>query len=225
MCTVTYLPKSGGDYILTSNRDESTARPAALAPATYLVHGKNITFPKDPLAGGSWIAYAEGRAACLLNGAFHKHIPTPPYKKSRGLVVLDYFAFENVRLFSSQYDFTGIEPFTLLLLENASLSELRWDGELLHVRNCNPNVPQIWSSVTLYPDEIISKRKKWFAEWLTKNYSYQQNAIVLFHHTAGEGNETNDILMKRHGLQTVSITSIEKTGKQLAMVYEDLSKP
>ncbi|HWZ21081.1 MAG TPA: NRDE family protein, partial [Cytophagaceae bacterium] len=87
MCTVTYLPKPNGEYILTSSRDEKIVRPAAAVPQCYTIGGKSIVFPKDPTAGGSWIAYAGEKTVCLLNGGFKKHISNPPYKKSRGLVV------------------------------------------------------------------------------------------------------------------------------------------
>lgn len=42
--------------------------------------------------------------------------------------------------FASQYDFTGIEPFTLVVIEEGSepvLSELRWDGAQLHRKALN----------------------------------------------------------------------------------------
>ncbi|MBK6665833.1 MAG: NRDE family protein [Saprospiraceae bacterium] len=71
MCTVSYMPTKSG-FILTSSRDESKVR-KALPPATYHLHGQDLVFPKDILAGGTWIAASErGQVACLLNGAFDK---------------------------------------------------------------------------------------------------------------------------------------------------------
>ena len=70
MCTVTFLPKGKNDYILTSNRDETPTR-AALEPKAYSIGSKEIYFPKDPLAGGTWIATDKQRfTLCLLNGGY-----------------------------------------------------------------------------------------------------------------------------------------------------------
>ncbi len=217
------MPKNNGNYILTSSRDEKTIRPSALAPEEYTLHGKNIVFPKDPQAGGSWIAYSESRTACLLNGGFQKHTFSPPYKKSRGLVLLDYFAYEGIKSFVEQYDFSGIEPFTLILLEASCLYELRWDEKKIHMTEYDPYRSYIWSSVTLYSEEIISERKNWFQSWLLSNSNYSMESIRNFHRSAGEGNPENDILMKRNDLlRTVSITSIEKENVLITFKHEDL---
>src|ERR1700747_27089 len=104
MCTVTYLPKTGASFILTSNRDELASRPAAELPKIHTVHGQKIIFPKDPVSGGTWIGISfKGQMVCLLNGAYEKHISDPPYRKSRGLVALDLFKYKNVQAFTSQY--------------------------------------------------------------------------------------------------------------------------
>tara|TARA_R110001592_G_scaffold59819_3_gene181713 strand:+ start:3551 stop:4234 length:684 start_codon:yes stop_codon:yes gene_type:complete len=225
MCTVTFLPKGKTSYILTSNRDETPKR-AALAPESYTVHGKEIFFPKDPLAGGTWIATDKKQfTLCLLNGAFEKHHHKPPYKLSRGIMVLDFFMYNNIRNFVEQYDFSGIEPFTLILIEsnnNLSATELVWDEVRLHVRSLDVTQPQIWSSSTLYPEAVRAERKHWFKLWLEAHDKFQQNEIIDFHKTGGKGDEWNDFVMNREGkVQTVSVTSIEK-GEDFSLVYEDL---
>ena len=225
MCTVTFLPKGKTSYILTSNRDETPKR-AALAPESYTVHGKEIFFPKDPLAGGTWIATDKKQfTLCLLNGAFEKHHHKPPYKLSRGIMVLDFFMYNNIRNFVEQYDFSGIEPFTLILIEsnnNLSATELVWDEVKLHVRSLDVTQPQIWSSSTLYPEAVRAERKHWFKLWLEAHDKFQQNEIIDFHKTGGKGDEWNDFVMNREGkVQTVSVTSIEKD-TDYTMVYEDL---
>ena len=54
MCTVTYLPLGNNEFILTSNRDESPVRKTIL-PKKYFENGVEILYPKDELAGGTWI--------------------------------------------------------------------------------------------------------------------------------------------------------------------------
>ena len=83
MCTVTFIPVKKSVFI-THNRDEQNLRTKALAPEHSLVHGTALLFPRDGKAGGSWAGMNEfGHAAVLLNGAFEKHLPKPPYRKSR----------------------------------------------------------------------------------------------------------------------------------------------
>ena len=91
MCTVTFIPLKNNRFVLTSNRDESPQRsPETIS--SLRKEGQEIIFPKDKGAGGSWIAASsQDRLVCLLNGAFDCHQRTPPYRKSRGQMVLDFF--------------------------------------------------------------------------------------------------------------------------------------
>ena len=96
MCTVSFISEKNNVFI-THSRDEMIARSPALAPEIYPVNNKHLLFPRDGLAGGSWIGVNEtGTAAALLNGAFIKHIPHPPYRKSRGLIFLDLLSSDNI---------------------------------------------------------------------------------------------------------------------------------
>ena len=59
-------------------------------PKNYLINNKNIIFPKDAKAGGTWFAASEsGTILVLLNGAKEKHQVQLSYRKSRGQIVLD----------------------------------------------------------------------------------------------------------------------------------------
>ncbi len=225
MCTVSYLPLENG-FILTSNRDEWNQRPAALFPQEYTLFIQKITFPKDPQANGTWIAMSNDFTLCLLNGAFVKHQHKPPYRLSRGLVLLDFFQYLSVEKYRSDYNFDGVENFTLLIKSNTSnaFHELRWDGTTLHHIELNHTEKYIWSSCTLYTDEIIAERKQWFADWLANHPEYTQEEIIHFHTFAGKGDESNDVIMKReNGVQTVSVTSIEKRLDNLQMRYIEVA--
>lgn len=72
MCTVTYIPTKNG-FCFTSNRDEKASR-ETIQPTIYINNGMELIYPKDKVAGGTWVA-ADGknRIACLLNGAFEGH--------------------------------------------------------------------------------------------------------------------------------------------------------
>ena len=223
MCTVTYLPTPTG-FILTSNRDEALIRKPSSLPIIETIDRQQVLFSRDGEAGGTWIATADSkRTICLLNGAFKRHERKPPYRKSRGLVVLDFFRSESALSFNDNYDLNGIEPFTLLIVEDNKLFELRWDGQNKFFKQLEADQPHIRCSATLYTNEVIAMREKWFADWLTNQNTFSVKDILLFHLFAGDGDEHTQVRMSIYGIvQTVSITCIQSEGDELQMYYSDL---
>lgn len=227
MCTVTYLPLADGGFILTTNRDEQAARKSALPPGKYYLNDKSVFFPKDQQAGGTWIVTSHHQfTLCLLNGAYVKHERKENYKWSRGQVLLDFFHYNDVNLFAKEYDFDGIEPFTLIIVdekEKLDLYEMVWDGEKIHLDEKDAGKEIIWSSVTLYEPQVIEARKKWFVRWLEEHSPKRRNEIIDFHRFAGDGNPENNVLMNRNNkIKTVSITSVFKSNSVTTMEYFDL---
>ena len=223
MCTVTFIPTKE-KYFITVNRDEKNTRRQAIVPEVYEIRHRKLIFPKDGEAGGTWIALHEnGNAAVLLNGAFENHLPDPPYRKSRGKILLNIIADDRSLKHFYQMDLNRIEPFTLLLLEKDNLHECRWDGKDKHCQQLKINRPYIWSSVTLYDKEAIKKRDQWFAAFLNNKPHPTQKDILEFHHVAGDGDSGNDLLMEREDIySTLSITSLLITGDRGSMKYMDL---
>ncbi|HUR10350.1 MAG TPA: NRDE family protein [Flavitalea sp.] len=223
MCTVTFIP-SGSHCIITSNRDERKGRSPAAVPAPYVFDSGKILFPKDGDAGGSWLAVHEnGNAIVLLNGGYVRHVPKPPYRKSRGLILVDmidssspYNSFQAINL-------NKIEPFTVIILDDQHLFECRWDGKQKHHQFIEKDQPHIWASCTLYNEEVIDKRKVWFNKWLIENPTPTQAQAMHFHQFTGDGDKSNDLLMNREGkVFTVSITSVEINEKKAVMQHLDL---
>jgi hypothetical protein len=223
MCTVTYIPVND-KYFISSNRDEKNNRGQAIAPVVYKLNNKTLIFPKDADAEGSWIALHENRnAAVLLNGAFEKHVPMPPYRKSRGKIFLDIISMERPVRYFHQMDLSQIEPFTLVILEKNNLYECKWNGNEKYYHQLKKHRPYNWSSVTLYDNEKIQKREKWFAAFLNSNPHPTQKDILEFHQFTGDGDNNNDLLMRRAGIySTVSITSMLLTAERGSMKYLDL---
>ena len=223
MCTVTYLPTHAG-FILTSNRDEALARKQAENPHMEKIEGKKILFPRDGEAHGTWIATTENnRTVCLLNGAFIRHHHAPPYRMSRGLVVLDFFKTESAHNFHQNYNLQGIEPFTMVIVENHELFEFRWNGTEKFFKPLDAQKPHIYCSATLYTPEVIAMRQRWFAKWLIAHPEYCVEDILTFHLFAGEGDEQTQVRMSIYGIvQTVSITSITSFKGEQTMYYSDL---
>lgn len=224
MCTVTYLPLQTGGFIITSNRDERKARPT-LPPQAYNVGGQQVYFPKDQEAGGTWFAGTAAYTVVLLNGAEHKHQHRPPYRKSRGLAMLDFYSYNNPQQYSNHYNFEGIEPFTLVIAhkQQHTLHQFRWDGQTPQLLQKEETSAHIWSSATLYDEATRNQRQQWFAQWLNQSNSFTVDNIRHFHHFGGTGDKSNDLVMNREDrVQTVSITSIENTGNAPTLWYEDI---
>lgn len=223
MCTVSYIPLDTG-IVLTSNRDENALRPAALAPQVELTDGLALTYPKDPISGGSWIAATcNGDVAVLLNGAFENHKKKSQYGTSRGAILLAIIqSCQPVQRFRD-LDLSEVENFTLLLIANAKLFECRWDGQQKHLLIKDEKEPHIWSSVTLYNELAQANRSKWFMDWVKSEAPLNQMKIIDFHRYAGGNDRENGLVIAReNGISTLSITSVELTQKHTHLRYYDL---
>jgi hypothetical protein len=211
MCTLSFYPKfDKNGFILTFNRDEMANR-----STVEIVNDekRGLIYPKDALHGGTWLALSteNGRFTCLLNGAFERHERQPTYRKSRGLVLLESFQYENMKDFWHNYDLKNIEPFTMITGQENRFMELRWDGLVRYTRQFEAEKPKIWSSATLYNQAARSQREKGYSAFL-KLKKEKPNASELwgFHQTPNLEKPENGILMKRPLGQpsTVSIAQI-----------------
>lgn len=226
MCTVTYYPGPAG-FVLTHNRDESPARSPQKIARARTPGGQTLLFPRDTGAGGTWIAAArDGRVACLLNGAFVRHAHRPPYRRSRGLLLLDFFDWALADDFFRQYELAGIEPFTLLFFHNNRAVEFRWDEQQRHMKELAAEQPHFWCSSTLYPPDIQPRREAVFREWLAVYPNYNRlspGRLIRLHQTGSVGDPENDFVMERAGkVRTVSITQLTLDEKKARMRYFDL---
>lgn len=224
MCTVSFIPVKEKVFI-TSNRDEKHWRLPAKLPTHYSFSNCEMIFPKDGDAGGTWISMCNnGNAGVLLNGAFQKHERKQMYNRSRGLVFLDIM--DNARPLHAflKNSLVGIEPFTLILWQQNNLYECRWDAdEKKHCKNLPAYRPYLWSSSTLYDNEVRKKRELWFAKWLNQHPLPTQEEILQFHRFAGDGDRANNLLMNRNGkVFTVSMTGIEIGTEKGGMIYNDV---
>jgi uncharacterized protein with NRDE domain len=226
MCTVTFLPKGKQGFILTSNRDESILR-QAVPPEKHLIGNNPVFYPQDTIAGGTWFATGSHYTLCILNGAFVPHERKLPYRKSRGLVVKEFFEYNDAIQFAGEYDFGGIEPFTLVIIHHSdevTIYELRWDGKEKHFHATDATQPQIWGSVSLYTPEVIAQRKALFEEWLKEHGEYRQEDIIEFHEYKNGKDKENGLVISRFNgiLKTVSISSAEANSGKVLMKYHDL---
>jgi hypothetical protein len=221
MCTVTFLPLDDDDFVLTSNRDVGYQREKAFYPAHYKEEGVSLYYPKDGKAGGTWIGTSRNtRLICLLNGGFENHKRARSYLKSRGLIVKELLIANSFEQTCMEMSFVGIEPFTLVVVDwkkKRQLYQFVWDGEQRYLKELDQR-PHIWSSSTLYTNEMKGLRQEWFSKWFQQREK-SSASILKFHNEAGIGDPQIDVVLKREKVGTVSITQVVKTGAMVDMHY------
>ncbi len=225
MCTVSFI-NNNGVVIITSNRDEKVIRPGALAPRNYCVNGKNIMYPKDQKAGGTWFAVDEnGTVLVLLNGGIKKHDSLFLYRKSRGLIALDIISNASPKDFWNEINLEDIEPFTLVLYQKEELYELIWDGITKWKTLLDVTKNHIWSSVTLYSEEIRKNRSRWFFDFLKDKNEVSTLDMLDFHrNTQNDDSENGLIINRENTLKTLSVTQVVIKQNKGTMKYFDLIK-
>jgi len=223
MCTVTVVPLGNSNFVLTSNRDEAPTRDT-LIPDFYIEEGAKLLYPKDKLAGGTWIGVSnKKRLVCLLNGGFTQHERQDNYRLSRGVVVRDLLTCNHVLKTIQAYNLIDIEPFTIVLIEwqnDLQFYELVWDGTAKHIKKL-PIAPHIWSSTSLYTDSMKQSRINWFQEFQEQN-KLNPESILEFHKTAGANQMDYGVIMDRGFVKTTSITQVVKIGETVDMEFLNL---
>ena len=159
-----------------------------------------------------------------MNGAIGQHETRPPYRLSRGQVVLDAAASPSFSYFAENYLLENIEPFTLLFFEQDKkswlLNELRWNGSLPYTRRLESSLPHIWSAPQLYTAEQHSRRRQWFWEWLEGKPAFNPEAILAFHLEAGKEAPSHSLLLNRgEKVKTLSITQVKAQAGNIQLTY------
>lgn len=222
MCTVSFV-RVNNAVIITSNRDEHIQRENAVAPDLHQLKNKKVIFPKDAKAGGTWFAAADdGTVVVLLNGAFKKHVPQPPYRKSRGLILLEIIEATEPYSCFRMIDLNNIEPFTLVVYNGASLHELRWDGNEKSEKELDITGNYIWSSATLYTDEVTAHRSMLFDRFINLSDEITAQSIHDFHASNNGDTENGFVISRQTGLTTFSITQAVIQSNTVNFSHSDL---
>lgn len=145
----------------------------------------------------------EPRHYCLFNGAEHRHQHAPPYRHSRGQVLIDLSQKPNATEYFEQVNLTDIEPFSVLAVEREGVNLFRWDGKRIS-REKQDALPQIFCSSTLYTPEQQQLRHEYFerfdlAEW---------RDIQDFHKSRFPIYDDEGIAIKRDKVETVNLFTV-----------------
>lgn len=223
MCTVTWIPDGEGGHFLTSNRDEAPSRAATSILLRRTARGETLHFPADADAGGTWFCLSDqGRAVCLLNGTRRPHRHRPPYRRSRGLVVLEAFEYPDFEAFIREANLQGIEPFTMILAEAGRCTELCWNGRHRTVSPVPSDESRIWSSAPLYPAPVRARRRRLFRRFIEREESPGLEAILAFHQPLDD-DPRNGFVMDRDGqVRTLSVTAAHLGNGRAYGLHRDL---
>ncbi len=164
MCIVSIFSDETGNFILTHNRDESVLRPSSEGIEKHERYGRAYTGPVDLNSGGTWIYYSENYVSCILNGGYIKHAHRPPYRMSRGLVILELLKYASMDEFINEIELDGIEPFTMMMINRHSNEKkiLIWDEKRKYREDVSGERLIVRSSSPLYTEEEKTEHKAAF---------------------------------------------------------------
>jgi len=224
MCTVSYYPYRNG-YVMTSNRDEKISRKWSSQPVKKTSGDHTIWFPQDMDAMGTWFgSKSNGNTYILFNGAEQKHQTNPPYKKSRGIILLEMMENDSHSKYWNTAELDGVEPFSVVVAGRAFLHLHRWDGSKKKVEVLDMSQHHIWSSSTLYSPVVAAQRVEWFNHFVNENGEKKDpDSIFNFHLTEKMDDKENGLVINREGMMiTKSITQSVFASGMLSLKHFDL---
>ena len=218
MCILSIVRSEPG-IVITSNRDEQRTRKNSLAPEIIDLGERKAILARDAQAQGTWLLSDNlGRTAIMLNGAFESHIPAPPYKESRGIILMNLFQEENFKSAFLFYNLENIEPFQVIYLDTNQAFQCVWDGNQKHLFAIDLSAPQVFFSPTLYTKEQQEEKRNHFFKTFTDISLFKAPRLFEFHSEQNE-NSNLDFFMNREQQTTKSISQVELHSKQSRYVH------
>jgi hypothetical protein len=223
MCTVAFVPLGGGGYVVGHNRDERPARAAGEPPREIALPRCRALAPRDPEAGGTWIAVnASGVTVCILNAAEGRPERLPPEPRSRGLVVRDLACARDLEEVRKALDGSGetlrrTRAFHVVAAEpGARVGRFRWDGMAGSWEE--GTAPALFVSSLL--DPLAAERER-SARWRLAAASGPLDRRALEAFLAGHEPERGplSVCMHRPDAGTVSRTVVEVSAGRARMRY------
>jgi uncharacterized protein with NRDE domain len=207
--------------VFTHNRDEQWSRQThGTFVQEYRFENKKIWMPKDSLVDGTWIGSDGTRAAAILNGYKKNHLKKEKYRTSRGTIIPKFLKENDAQQFMESFDPSGMEPFTLIVADNnKNITEFGWDEKEIHLTKHNVESPLIFSSFTLYNDDIQQKRKNLFLSFVSTVTNHDD--LWQFHETKGDDHGNFINVDYNSEISTVAISQIV-LGDQPAFFYQSL---
>lgn len=207
MCTISYVPLKNG-FVITDSRDEYFKR-EAIAPQLYKEFNAQLFYPKDLQAGGTWMGVSnKSNLICLMNGAFAPHERKEIYRKSRGIVVKELIATDNLLQAINDYDLSDIEQFFALIFSwdlGIAVHELIWDGKRKVVQEHQASRAKIWSASMTYDPDQRQEREDMLQDLIHQNKEINAELLWNFHHRKGT-TDSEEIIIDRGILKSTSVS-------------------
>ena len=219
MCILSIV-KSEQGIVITSNRDEQRSRKNSLAPEIIDLGERKAIIARDAQAQGTWLLTDNlGRTAILLNGAFESHIPAPPYRESRGLILMNLFQEENFKSAFLFYNLENIEPFQVIYLDTNQAFQCVWDGNQKHLFVIDLSTPQVFFSPTLYSKEQQVEKRHHFFKTLAEIESIDSSQLLEIHSNQNINSLDLNFFMSREHQTTKSISQVELHSRHSRYVH------
>lgn len=232
MCTVTIIPMEDGTrdrgIRIVCNRDEQRSRAPATPPREQSFGERRAVMPRDPAAGGTWIAASDaGLAMVLLNVSAETPAPgraplLPVVPRSRGLIIPSLLHLNSVDavvqrcLHMRAADFP---PFRLIVASVGGCIELESDGRAIRCRGAVlPGRTALFTSSGLGDQLVEPPRRKLFECLLGDGLHNPQRQDALHGHQWLDRPHLS-VWMSRPDAATVSRTTIEVGVGQTVMRY------
>ncbi len=215
MCTVSVIPMPHGGFRVVANRDESHLRPPATEPEwTTLPGGVRALWPRDGLAGGTWIGASDrGRLLAILNYNLHPAPRLPPRNEliSRGLIIPRLLEDERPLAESiAALELDRFAPFRLVAIDGSGgqirIDEARWDRTRL-TTDGHAGPAACFASSGL-GDHLVQVRIPLFEELVIRPGPTVELQDRFHAHRWPDRSELS-VLMHRPDARTISVTMIE----------------
>ena len=218
MCTLTWWRESAGSYEVYFNRDERKTRAMAEPPRLREREGVSFLAPIDPDGGGTWMLVNErGLLVCLLN-RWHEEAEGIMPARSRGQVVMEMAALENVPAVEERLrleELEGVWPFRIVGFDPVGERSWTWNGRELTVDRI-PELP-LCSSSFHYAEVRIARRRR-FQE-LCCAQRMGSDLLGLYHSDTEDNPSPFTPRMLRSDAQTMSRSSVRVRNGNVTWTY------
>lgn len=231
MCTVTWLRKPGA-FTLFFNRDEQRTRAPAEPPSVRRHRGTALLAPRDPQAGGTWLAVNEhALIVAMLNYYERESTPAganlPRAARSRGQLALDAAAEDSPQAVVAMLDaepLDAVRPFHLLAFDGRSGRAMRatWDGATIAKRTLEDRDRPVTTS-SFQTARVLARRREAFASRAAEG-GLDANDLEAYHFSRDVEGDPFSVFMTRLDAMTVSVTRVTVRGGEAEMRYHPRSE-
>lgn len=190
----------------------------ATPPRLHERDGVSFLAPVDPDGGGTWmLANARGLLVCLLN-RWHEEAPVVEHASlSRGLLVMEMGALENVPAVEERLrleDLRTVRPFTMVGFD--PVGERAWTWNTRELTVARPVQPLTSSS--FHYEEVAAARERRFHE-LCCAPPTGEHLLERFHADTEDGPSAFTVRMCRSDAQTMSRSQVRVDHDGVRWIY------